>query len=194
MLYQHPASTAWTALASGWIGLGAHWLAWSEETGRWWSAAAGFGPPGRSWYRPPAPELPFPLRPFDLMAAWLVPGCSGSSFASTLALLGWLPSAVTNPYGWGLPGAGMGLASPFAGWPMPWQNLSAWWLPMHEATAAVAATTAALTPDAFNPFAAYRSDGGHAVAQIVFGAPRAFAELGGVPTAWWSWPAPGRIH
>lgn len=109
--------------------------------------------PGRSWYKPPQ------ANPFD-WRSWLPSGATG--FTPMAWALPWPATTPWAPaFGWGpTQTAWMGYPTSVARQELPalaWQMML--W-PLNQAN-----TLAAAAP----PYAAYRSDGGHATAQIIVG-------------------------
>jgi hypothetical protein len=167
-----PGLDAQPAALAGWTDAAAAWTTWAATATQlsldFWASALGQQPASgshRSWYRRPAQS------PYDL-AGWL-PGFAGPA----------------SPLDWWR--AGMGLTP---GWPMAeprgFDALTAWmtaltslslpftqsmlgamspaqqWMQLASAWPGTQAVRAEAAPLA--PFAFYRSDGGHATAQITF--------------------------
>lgn len=114
--------------------------------------------PGASWYRAPDSS---PFEVTSIAMAWASPfAAPWMAMAPLQPMLGIMQpfQAWTGMLGWPL-AAAFAMPANGAGWPMPV------WPWKHFAAALAPASSA---PASATPFAAYRSDSGHAVAQITF--------------------------
>lgn len=219
MIPPYMAPPAWSPFAAGWLNIASTWASMAQHATTAWVDAFIPPKPGRSWYREPAPELPFAAWPamgllqppfsLPMLNPWLAPMLSTPA---ANPLLGWMPAAMQMAAASGFGSVGLagwpGMAPASFNWFAPafaysgWSPLTSmlqsatalWMLPMQEAmaVASAAAATAFEVGSRSNPFAAYRSDGGHAVAQVVMGDPRAGASA--APSASWTSADRDRLH
>jgi hypothetical protein len=163
-----------------------------------WSQPASTTRP-RSWYRAPTPNLldptawgfPAPLSVYGVPVSPAMMGFGSSSFGfgqnygSGFGLPFGQPSAFANPF-----------TNPFA---RPPENPMTAWMssfapqPANPWTSLNSAISKALAP---SPYSAYRSDSGHAVAQITRLEPKASANQEAVTAFWnlFAWPTPPKAN
>jgi hypothetical protein len=157
-------------------------------------------PRSRSWYRAPTPNLldptawgfPAPLSVYGVPVSPAMMGFGSSSFGfgqnygSGFGLPFGQPSAFTNPF----------TANPFA---RPPENPMTAWMssfapqPANPWSTLNSAISKALAP---SPYSAYRSDSGHAVAQILRPEPKASSGQDAVAAFWnlFAWPTPPKAN
>jgi hypothetical protein len=168
--YAEAASATWWSMASNAADL---WtLPTSTMLAATEAAAARSKPKSRSWYRKP------PETPLDLMMSWFDPGMASRAYPA------W-PMAPMSPmtsFNWFDPGRWP--SSGLMGWPAMQpggMSVNQFWLAMQlaVATAPVQQAVAEAVSSVMQPssFAAYRSDGGHAVAHVTMAASKLMAVL-----------------
>lgn len=167
-------------------------------TGQMRVAAGAFAPPQRqvkSWYRAPEPTSGG-MTPYEMLARFATPagyaGSTGSVGWMGTPLPPWFPAGLsawsTAPYGihhklWS-DAATMAMRNPF---------VSAWMEGASRAflpPALAGLSEIARRPSSGIPYVSYRSDGGHAVAQIAYATTSAMIAAGPAVIAWLDAVAP----
>jgi hypothetical protein len=166
----------------------------------------------RSWYRPPTPNLLDPTvwgfpAPLSVYGVPVTPQMAmGFNPMNPLNPLNPMQSPLTALIQVMQPSSGFAFGMPF-GQPSPYANpfvrppenpMTAWMSvfapqPANPWSSMTKALTGALTP---TPYSSYRSDSGHAVAQIAKPEARASSAEEAMTAMWnlFAWPTPARAH
>ncbi len=167
--YAEAASATWWTMASNAADL------WSLPTSTMLAATEAAvakskpKPKSRSWYRKP------PETPLDMMMSWFDPGAASRAYTAR-------PMSPMTSFNWFDPGRWP--SNGMMGWPAMQpggMSVNQFWSAMQlaMATAPVQQAVAEAVSTVMQPsgFAAYRSDGGHAVAHVTMAASRLMAVL-----------------